>query len=629
MALIVNNRPPSLNTPSHIVYSIGTGPQGPSGLSAYQIAVKNGFVGTELEWLESIKIESTYEQAVLLGFEGTIEEWLESLKGLSAYQIAVIGGYSGTQEQFAYELNTALSASGVNGGIFITGVYPVDIDENIGDIVMSDDGETLTSFSTTTSEVMVNFKAITGHKNYKPNITVNGVAAELSPIPDAPLFVGSVQITLDGSGIISAEHEDGAAWHTVYIMDTKPNILTTFFVSTYTNGQTELKEDDEVTINITSDTTIVAVEFADFGALKSTYEQLTEPVMSFNITANIADRGIAPEAFSYMVRVQKENGAWSDWFDSISLGTTNGLNTVILNNLYPTISISSITYPVNQSALKDNEEATIVNGASDYDIISYQSSELAITNPELFESVKTVSRISGDYNITENNFSITATRLANGAVTQLNNVINIASVLPEITISSPYTRLRSGGNFGTSAQVYPITLTSNQKLDKIPALNAPEGTWIDQFSSNDGGFTWIRNIQIHDDDNKGTFSWNSLFVRSMSNMITETITGTNTYVLGGFVFRTLRVDAYPNRITNVGTNVSDTTKLRCTNLSKGESGSLNYTYIDNLNESLDKFTIVDQLLTLNQNGDHWYNSDGFNATSNTSGEMYIELEEVI
>lgn len=31
-----------------------TGPEGPSGKSAYQIAVDNGFVGTEAEWLESL-----------------------------------------------------------------------------------------------------------------------------------------------------------------------------------------------------------------------------------------------------------------------------------------------------------------------------------------------------------------------------------------------------------------------------------------------------------------------------------------------------------------------------------------------------------------------------------------------
>lgn len=62
--------------------------------TAYDIAVKNGFSGTEQEWVKSIKGEpgrdgidltqggSAYEYALDNGFEGTVEEWLESLKGI-------------------------------------------------------------------------------------------------------------------------------------------------------------------------------------------------------------------------------------------------------------------------------------------------------------------------------------------------------------------------------------------------------------------------------------------------------------------------------------------------------------------------------------------------------------------
>ena len=50
-------------------------------LSAYEIAVKNGFNGTEIEWLESLRGKSAYELAVENGFKGTEIEWLESLQG--------------------------------------------------------------------------------------------------------------------------------------------------------------------------------------------------------------------------------------------------------------------------------------------------------------------------------------------------------------------------------------------------------------------------------------------------------------------------------------------------------------------------------------------------------------------
>lgn len=48
---------------------------------AYMIAVKNGFKGTEAEWLENLYGKSAYEIAVMHGFDGTEEEWLKSLGG--------------------------------------------------------------------------------------------------------------------------------------------------------------------------------------------------------------------------------------------------------------------------------------------------------------------------------------------------------------------------------------------------------------------------------------------------------------------------------------------------------------------------------------------------------------------
>ncbi len=57
------------------------------GYSAYEVAIINGFNGTEEEWLASLNGgkgdtgESAYEIAVKNGFVGTEEEWLESLHG--------------------------------------------------------------------------------------------------------------------------------------------------------------------------------------------------------------------------------------------------------------------------------------------------------------------------------------------------------------------------------------------------------------------------------------------------------------------------------------------------------------------------------------------------------------------
>ena len=95
-------------------------------MTAYDIAVKNGFTGTEEEWVKSIKGEkgdsglnltqggSAYEYALDNGFEGTEEEWLDSLKGdkgekgdtgKSAYQLYVdVFGFTGTLTEWLESL---------------------------------------------------------------------------------------------------------------------------------------------------------------------------------------------------------------------------------------------------------------------------------------------------------------------------------------------------------------------------------------------------------------------------------------------------------------------------------------------------------------------------------------------
>ena len=62
------------------------GTNGENGLSAYEIAVANGFKGTEEEWIESLK-----------GAKG--DTGASGDNGLSAYEIAVANGFTGTEEK--------------------------------------------------------------------------------------------------------------------------------------------------------------------------------------------------------------------------------------------------------------------------------------------------------------------------------------------------------------------------------------------------------------------------------------------------------------------------------------------------------------------------------------------------
>src|SRR5690606_21799707 len=55
--------------------------RGLRGLSAYEVAVVNGFEGSEVEWLASLIGASAYQVAVANGFVGDEPAWLASLNG--------------------------------------------------------------------------------------------------------------------------------------------------------------------------------------------------------------------------------------------------------------------------------------------------------------------------------------------------------------------------------------------------------------------------------------------------------------------------------------------------------------------------------------------------------------------
>ena len=103
---------------------------GDDGKSAYELAVENGYRGTEEEWLASLKGntgndgKSAYELAVEKGYQGTEEEWLASLNGSngndgddgkSAYELAVENGYQGTEEEWLASLKGSAGDQGDDG----------------------------------------------------------------------------------------------------------------------------------------------------------------------------------------------------------------------------------------------------------------------------------------------------------------------------------------------------------------------------------------------------------------------------------------------------------------------------------------------------------------------------------
>lgn len=82
------------------------GKDGADGKSAYQVAVDNGFVGTEVEWLISLKGKD--------GIDG--QDGIDGLDGKSAYQVAIDNGFSGTEAEWLASLKGEKGETGSGGG---------------------------------------------------------------------------------------------------------------------------------------------------------------------------------------------------------------------------------------------------------------------------------------------------------------------------------------------------------------------------------------------------------------------------------------------------------------------------------------------------------------------------------
>lgn len=113
----------------------GGGTGGENGASAYEIAVANGFVGTEQEWLASLKGEKGDKgDTGLQGIQGVQgEQGIQGEKGdkgdtgltgaagekgengISAYDVAVINGFTGTQAEWLASLKGEKGDKGDKG----------------------------------------------------------------------------------------------------------------------------------------------------------------------------------------------------------------------------------------------------------------------------------------------------------------------------------------------------------------------------------------------------------------------------------------------------------------------------------------------------------------------------------
>lgn len=522
------------------------GSRGPAGLSAYELAVADGFTGTFDEWIITLK-----------GPKGdTGDPGQDGLNGKSAYEIAVDNGFVGTEQEWLDSLKG--SGTGLAGSVFITDVVPTN-NGNVGLKVFSNNGKVLESCVTDTNFVTVSVMAKQGSTNYVPRITVNNILVVLEEQLNGS-FIGSVDINLNGATSITARHEDGPIDICSILADQVPQILTAEFVGDYPTLQTELKAGDKFSFTVTTDIEFVEVEVVDYGAfVEASFD--VESTTQFTFQGTIADRGNTTQLLGVKLRVKKFTGSWSEYALSESFGNVDGTNVVALNNTYPTIEFGNITYPQSQLAIKNSETAIVENSVLNGDEFFYDSptNELSIINSTVFETSKIVRRIGGSYNVSTPNLRLTVIRTANNAVAFSSINVKIANTPCSITVTEPFTRLQSD----VIPVFYTITINSNQNLLFAPTLEEGSSGLLQDNTFNGSDSIWTQSLMIDNTMPKGTFEWGALSATNLAGITTTVITGDNTYTVGGFAPRTLTLAAYANEVS-FNDAVTDYSKLSIT-----------------------------------------------------------------
>jgi len=528
----------------------------------------------------------------------------------------------GVEATFTGDKVSVAIEAGYKGFVAITDITPTNISDNVGNKVKTDDDNVLQTCTSSTTAVTVSVLATTGKTSFKPSVSVNGTAATLTRNSTTDVWQGTAAITLIGSSphTVLATHVDGATDSAIITIEAAPVIDSIVFSGAYSQGigQTEHAAGQTLSLTITSSTPFVEYEIIGDGTTAIAASSATfAAATSKTVSVTVANHGNTPTAYPAKARIRNANGTWSAITASNAIASVDGVNTISLDNSQPSISFSSISYPATQSALKDSESSTVNVVETNLDTVSYTSpnSELSISNPTTLGN-KTVTRIAGNYNISTNNLQVVATKTSNATTGTFSTVVFIADAAPTLAITTPAARLRSG----VSAQNHTITMTASQRVTS-PALTASVGTFTGSWATANSGLTWTKTLQIADGDTKGTATFSGLSITNLAGKVVSTITSGDSYVVEGFVARTLSMPATPNRELTIGTLVVTPSLVRVINFSKGGAG-VPMSYQGSTADGVDKFTITDTNTKL-------YNCDAANAGSNFSGTAQFSIEELV
>lgn len=509
---------------------------------------------------------------------------------------------------------------GAAGAVFITDVSPTSTGivggKQYAPTVPAN--AVITECFSDTNNIRISFLAEGPSTFYSPTVTANGVAmTNIQEVAgDKRIFSGYVDLVLSESGTVTVESSTGSSATVNVTLLTEGPVVQSVTIGALPNGQTAVKHNDVVPFTAVVANTTTAVVIKDLGAAKAVSGT---PVIG---EADSAGAGFRTVTGNFVV--SNLTGSQTLRLAAANFIGTEGavvasVNSVTLDQTYPSIGAITVTYPNGQSALKDGEQATVNSTITGANAFNYSFANGTVADPTVYAAGKVVTRTSGDY-VTTNNYTITATRTSNGAVSTLNGSVVIAHVeaTAAITIIGNPARLQSSA----AGNDYTVQIAPNQVLASAPTLEASSGTW--QGSWVQSGNNWRRVLRITDADLKGAQTFNTLVLTNRANKVSSTITSGAAYNIGGFVTRTITFPAFA-RFAPIGTNVVTIGKT----VAKYTGTAGNLALRNDTNQAAASYTITNSAGNYSATGDHLFLSDLDYANSNTSGTLQVDIGESV
>ena len=441
------------------------------------------------------------------------------------------------------------------GGIFITNVTAVTNGKNCS-VTYKDapNNGCVDSILTDDTSLNVTIEWDRTEEAYCGIPTVNGTSVSSYSNKTGGTYTATVTIDINTSDSIICEN-NGVIFSVPITKVSAPTItgfsISGVYPTTNSILQTELKENDEITCTIQTDKNIDYIEFVDFGAFKLKTYIVTAGKSFTNIVGIVANRGNSVSTVNGKIRVRSTDGSYSDYVLSS--------NTVVLNNLSPSMTFGAITFPAGQEAIKGTESISLAFTLSNADsnTVSAITNDLSVSNKTSTGINATrLSSGSATYNDgSSDNLSFLLRRNANGKSITYTYRVPIVTVPANLDyyFPNPY-KIKSG------AGQTNCTLNFNQKV-KVTSVTIPspnKGT-LNTSTTSSYQNTYTLGITSADSDTKSSTANNcTINVVGMSGIQTSNIN--IGYILAGFTSRVVSF-TYPSLSQTIGTTVLTTSNL--------------------------------------------------------------------